>query len=138
MRNASYLQAGLWSGELVLRDLEVRTDVSRKLHLPIVLKQGSVDLVRIQARGVYTYAEGFYCCSGGRCGALSLKPLYGSWRCAPPRAVILYVSHSPPGVRTPIGNTAVRGLTAVYMGQFNSSSSTATIFYVHVSDIFYV
>ena len=34
----------------MLRDLQVRTDVSRKLHLPIVLKQGSVDLVRIQAR----------------------------------------------------------------------------------------
>lgn len=44
------MQAGLWSGDLVLRDLQVRTDVSRKLHLPIVLKQGSVDLVRIQAR----------------------------------------------------------------------------------------
>lgn len=34
----------------MLRDLTVRTDVSRKLHLPIVLKQGSVELVRIQAR----------------------------------------------------------------------------------------
>ncbi|CAM9332121.1 unnamed protein product [Ectocarpus sp. 6 AP-2014] len=44
------LGAGLWSGDLVLRDLQVRTDVSRKLHLPVVLKQGSVDLVRIQAR----------------------------------------------------------------------------------------
>lgn len=43
-------QAGLWSGDLVLRDLQGRTDVSRKLHLPIVLKQGSVDLVRIQVR----------------------------------------------------------------------------------------
>lgn len=32
----------------MLRELQVRTDVSRKLHLPIVLKQGSVDLVRIQ------------------------------------------------------------------------------------------
>ncbi len=37
----------------MLRDLHVRTDVSRKLHLPIVLKQGSVELVRIQARTVW-------------------------------------------------------------------------------------
>ncbi|CAM9113551.1 unnamed protein product, partial [Scytosiphon promiscuus] len=42
------LRAGLWSGDLILRNLQVRTDVSRKLHLPIVLKQGSVELVRIQ------------------------------------------------------------------------------------------
>ena len=50
------LKAGLWSGDLVLHHLRVRTDVSRKLHLPIVLKQGSVELVRLQARarfGVY-------------------------------------------------------------------------------------
>lgn len=40
----------------MLRDLQVRTDVSRKLHLPIVLKQGSVDLVRIQARPQATNA----------------------------------------------------------------------------------
>lgn len=43
-------KAGLWSGDLVLHDLRVRTDISRKLHLPIVLKQGSVELVRLQAR----------------------------------------------------------------------------------------
>lgn len=41
-------QAGIWSGDLVLRDLQVRNDVSRKLHLPIVLKQGSVDFVRLE------------------------------------------------------------------------------------------
>lgn len=34
----------------MLHDLRVRTDISRKLHLPIVLKQGSVGLVRLQAR----------------------------------------------------------------------------------------
>lgn len=33
----------------MLRDLSVRADASRKLHLPMVLKQGSVDFVRIQA-----------------------------------------------------------------------------------------
>lgn len=55
------IQAGLWSGDLVLRDLEVRTDVSRKLHLPIVLKQGSVELVRIQVRTVSQGNVGIHC-----------------------------------------------------------------------------
>lgn len=43
------VKAGLWKGNLELRQLQVRTDVLRKLHLPIMLKQGSVDYVRIQA-----------------------------------------------------------------------------------------
>lgn len=43
-----YRQAGFWSGDLILRDLRVRADATRKLRMPIVLKQGSVDCVRLQ------------------------------------------------------------------------------------------
>lgn len=45
---SGWTQAGLWSGSLVLQDLQVRTDVSCKLRLPVVLKQGSVELVRLK------------------------------------------------------------------------------------------
>ncbi|CAM9839014.1 unnamed protein product, partial [Ascophyllum nodosum] len=42
------LQTGLWRGNLVLQDLKVRADVSRKLRLPIVLEQGCVEFLRLE------------------------------------------------------------------------------------------
>ncbi|CAN0150759.1 unnamed protein product, partial [Discosporangium mesarthrocarpum] len=42
------LQAGLWSGDLLLQDLRIRSDAPRKLSLPIVLRQGSVERMRLQ------------------------------------------------------------------------------------------
>ena len=47
-------QTGLWSGNLVLRDLKVRADVSRKLRLPIVLEQGCVELLRLEVSFKYS------------------------------------------------------------------------------------
>ena len=41
-------QTGLWRGNLVLQDLKVRADVSRKLRLPIVLEQGCVEFLRLE------------------------------------------------------------------------------------------
>lgn len=57
-----FRQGGLWRGDLVLRDLQVRTDVSRKLHLPIVLQQGSVELVRLEASRRFFCPAVWLCC----------------------------------------------------------------------------
>ena len=47
-------QTGLWRGKLVLRDLKVRADVSRKLRLPIVLEQGCVEFLRLEVSFKYS------------------------------------------------------------------------------------
>ncbi|CAM9723694.1 unnamed protein product, partial [Choristocarpus tenellus] len=42
------LQAGLWDGDLLLQDLHIRSDAPRKLRLPLVLRQGAVEKIRLQ------------------------------------------------------------------------------------------
>lgn len=42
----------------MLRDLQVRADVSRKLRLPVVLEQGSVETVRLEVSFKYIFYFG--------------------------------------------------------------------------------